>query len=72
MAQWQNGTSSRRASLKTNNTHSSYIIPTKITQHVIINTAKTAYNAGSAAFNESCRRLITSTSENVVVRYMCV
>ena len=53
-------------------TYISCIIPTKITRHVIINTAKTAYNAGSVVLEESCRRLITSTSENVIVRYMCV
>ena len=53
-------------------THSSCISPTKITRHVVINAAKTACNAGSAVLEESCRRLITSTSENVVVRYMCL
>ena len=45
-----------------------YLIPTKITQHVITNAVKTVGNAGSAAFEESCRhcRVVTSISQNVL------
>ena len=57
--------------LNTNTRTVSGIIPMKLHDTFSINAAKIVSNAGSAAFEESCRRrrVITSISQNVVLLF---